>query len=330
MQAIRNSRRWFCLSVMAAFSHLFVMVTGIPAAPQIVVEQPVYDFGSITNGSQVLHDFVIRNAGDVELEISRVVSGCDTCLRASLEKKKIPPSGASVLHARLDLRSLGGSVSRTVSIYCNDPQNAVLELGLTGIVVPVYQVIPAKIGLDMSQGQQTATVEILPLFKLHAGLSHVVCDDTNIVAKLSPEGANRFVLTVQALESFPRGLAVINLTIRSADSNDPPCHITGFIRNPPDLELIPTQLRFQPQADPQMRILWLKQHGVSPSILLDVIPPSDKFKCEIDPDPAGYNYRIYITAWGQEAAASQTNTLMLKMRDQNQKERSVPVPVSVN
>jgi hypothetical protein len=314
---------------MAAFFNLFAVITGIAAAPQIVVEQPVYDFGSITNGSQVLHDFVIRNAGDAELEISRVVSSCSTCLRAGIEKTKISPGSTTVLHSRLDLRLLGGAISRAILVDCNDPQSPSIALELTGVVVPAYQVIPAEISLDLSQGQQTVMAKIVPLLNLHAPLSQVLCDDTNIVAQLSPERASRFVLTVQALESIPRGRAVINLTIHSADSNDPPCHITGFINNPPDFEAIPAQLRFQPQAEPQLRILWLKQHGASPLILLDVIPPSDRFQCEIDPDPAGYNYRIYITAREQEAAVSQTNMLMLKMRDQNQKEWSVPVPISV-
>lgn len=315
-----------------AMSVLLLLVTGVRvlASPQIAVDQPIYDFGSITNGSQILHDFVIRNTGDAELEISRVVSSCEACLRASLEKTKIPPGGSSVLHARLDLRLLNGTVSRAFSVYCNDPNNDPLVVGLTGVVVPFYQVTPLEIDLDLSQGQQTAAAEIVPLLNLHAPLSRVLCDNTNIVANLSPEGANQFVLTVQALASVPRGNAVISLTIRSADSNDPLCRVIGFIHNPPDLELIPAQLRFQPQAEPQMRILWVKQHGANPLILLDVVPPSDKFHCEIDPDPVGYNYRIYITAWGQEKAAGQTNVLVLKMWDENQKERSMPVPISVD
>ena len=313
-------------------SVLLLLVNGstISATPRIVVDQPIYDFGSITNGSQVLHDFVIRNAGDAKLEINRVVSSCEACLRTSLEKTNIPPGGESVLHARLDLRLLDGTVSRAISIYCNDPNNDSLVVGLTGVVVPFYQVTPPEIDLDLSQGRQTAVAEIVPLLNPHAPLSQVLCDDTNIVASLSMEASNQFLLTLAAAKSLPRGNAAINLTIRSADSNDPPCHITGFVRNPPDLELIPEQLRFQPQAESQMRILWIKQHGASPLILLDAIPPSDKLRCEIDPDPDGYDYRIYITASAQDAAAGQTNVLVLKMRDQNHQEKSMPVPVLVD
>jgi len=329
IQAIQKYRRWFYLSVTTAFVQLFAANTVIWAAPRIVVEQPVYDFGSITNGSEILHDFVIRNAGDADLKINRVISSCNACLKAKLEKIKIAPGGESLLHARLDLQLLSGPISRTISIESNDTNSVWLILGLTGVVIPSYQMTPVEIDLDLSQGRQMATAEITPLLQLHAPLSQVHYDNTNILAKVSPAGTGGFVLTLEALDSLPRGNAAVNLTLCSADSNDPPFHTTGFIHNPPDLELLPERLRFLPQAEPQMRILWLKQHGATPAILLDIIPPSDKFKCEIEPDSTGYNYRIYVNTWQQEAAAGQTNVLLIKMRDQNQNEHSVPVPISV-
>jgi hypothetical protein len=317
---------------LMAMSVLLLLVTGgrILAAPQIAVEQPIYDFGSITNGTQLFHDFIIRNTGDAELEISRVASSCDACLQASLEKTIIQPGGESLLHARLDLSLLDGTVSRAISIYCNDPNDSTLVVGLTGVVVPAYLVTPSEIGLDLSQGQQTSAAEIVSLLNLHAPLSQVLCNDTNIVTSLSMEASNQFILTLQATKSFPHENATISLTVRSTDSNDPLCRVTGFVRNPPDLELVPERLQFLPQAEPQTLILWIKQHGATPLILLDAIPPSDTFHCEIDPDPDGCDYQIYITAWEQEKAAGQTNTLVLKMRDQNRKERSVPIPISVD
>ena len=64
-------------------------------------------------------------------------------------------------------------------------------------------------------------------------------------------------------------------------------------------------------------------------MLLDAIPASPNMKCEIEPDPIGPNYKVYITAWHQEATGLQTNRLILKLRDPQGQEQSVPVPVSV-
>jgi hypothetical protein len=302
----------------------------ILAAPHIEVEQALWNFGPVTNLTELTHDFVIRNSGDAPLEIRRVLSSCNACLRAGVEKTKIPPGGTALLFSRLDLRRLSGGISRSILVDCNDPANPSVLLELNGWVVPAYQMVPADLSLDLSQGQPAGTMEIIPLLKLHADLSQVLCDDTNLEATISPKPTGGFLLAVQAKENLPRGHTVAQVIIRSADSNDLPCRVTVFIHHPPDLEVIPARLSFQPQAEPQMRILWLKQHGAAPLTLLDAVSPSDKFHCEIDPDPAGFNYRIYVTAMQLEPAAGRINALILKLADSRTgKEQSVTVPILV-
>ena len=238
-------RRISALLVPAALAHAAF------AQPRIEVERSLWDFGAATNLAELRHEFVIRNQGDVELEIFRVVSGCDPCLRVSLDKKKISPGGSAPLHSRLNLRGLSGRISRTISIDCNDPRNPSVALGLIGTVV--------------------------------------------------------------------------------ADASDQPALTKGFPRNnPPDLEIVPERLWFRVQAEPQTRILWLRQTSAAPWLLLDAIPPSDKMHCSIEPEPGGVNYRIYVTAWQQEALGGRTNMLVLRLRDQQQRERSVPVPLSID
>ncbi|MGH7971413.1 MAG: hypothetical protein ACREIC_22060, partial [Limisphaerales bacterium] len=60
------------------------------------------------------------------------------------------------------------------------------------------------------------------------------------------------------------------------------------------------------------------------------IPSTDRLHCEIEPDPSGPNYKIYVTAWHQDAAAGQTNSVALKLRDQRGQERSLAVSVVVS
>jgi hypothetical protein len=310
-----------------AFVLGLIWSTEASPAPCIQVEPLLWDFGTATNVSELTHDFIVRNAGDAELHISRLVSSCDACLRATIDKTKIPPGGTAVVHSLLDLRMLEGPISRTITVYCNDPGNSPVVLGLTGIVVPLYQVTPREIVLDLSQGQRIGVAEIAPLYQLHAPLSQVQCNDTNITATVSMEASNKFTLTVRVSESFPHARDMVRLDVRTEASNDPPCQVRAFVNNPPDFEVIPAQLRFKPQTEPQMLILWIKQHGTAPSILLDAIPQSDKLHCEIDPDANGFDYKIYVTAWQQDGAAGQTNALVLKMRDQNQHDQSVPIPI---
>jgi hypothetical protein len=302
---------------------------GTHAAPHLVVDQPDYDFGTVSNGQELLHDFVVRNTGDAELDLTRVASSCASCLQALIETATIPPGGRSLLHARLETRLLDGPVFRVIWLYSNDPRGEPLPVQLSGTVVPVYQVAPRAIDIDLSQGEPTGSAEIVTLVDLRAPLSRVECADPRLAALLSRDEAGRYVISVSARGSFPRGITLVAVTLRTADAGDPPCRVTCIVHNPPDLELIPERLLFIAAAEPQVRILWLRQHGSSPVILLDALPPSDHFRCEIEPDPADYDYRIYITAWGQEAAAGRSEVLVLKVRDQRGAEHEVRVPLVV-
>jgi len=125
------------------------------------------------------------------------------------------------------------------------------------------------------------------------------------------------------------GNETVSIVVRSSDTNDPPCSIDVSVRNPPGLEVLPQQLIFNPQAEEQTRILWLKQHGTAPLMLQDAVLPSDKFHCEINPDADGLDDTIYVTAWQLQSSAGQTNTLLLKCLDAAGHETDVKVPVLI-
>jgi Protein of unknown function (DUF1573) len=301
----------------------------VSGAPQIAIDHQFWDFGTITNGGIFSHDYCVSNAGDAPLIISDVVSTCGMCLHAFIDTTNVPPGTATVIHAKLDLRLLNGAVSRGILVNCNDPQNPASVLELNGVSVRLYQVDPLAPVLDLTSGPNATTAEITPSFNLRAPLSRVSCDDTNLEADISPEAGGAFLLTVRAADWFPGDSGVVALTIRSSNTNDPPCSLGVYVRNPPKMELLPTRLTFQPQAEQQTRVLWVKQHGSSLLELLDAIPPPGHFHCEIDPDPDGYDYAIYVTASQLSSATGQIGTLLLKMTDASHQEKDVEVPVRV-
>ena len=328
MNVIRNGRFRETVGAVVLVFYIWLASGKISAAPHFEVDQPLWNFGTATNVSALVHDFVIRNSGDAPLEIHRVISSCGACLRVSIGQTNLPPGGSTVLRGRLDLRLLSDAISRAILVECNDPQNPSCVLELAGVVMPVYQVEPPEISLDLSQDQTAGTVEIMPLFKLRANLSQASCNQTNLEVSIASNTPAGFLLAVRAKDNLPVGVTVAQVTVRSADTNDLPCYVSVFIHNPPDLDLMPARLSFEAQAGPQTRILWLKQHGPAPLTLLDAIAPSDKFHCEIDPDPSGFNYRIYVTAWEQDNGAA-AGGLKLRLQSAGGAETNVVVPVLV-
>jgi Protein of unknown function (DUF1573) len=296
------------------------------AAPRVIVDNPVYDFGQAADGGWIRHDFVIRNGGDSLLSLTGVVSSCPVCLEASAERMSVPAGGRTLIHAVLDLRLLKGPVIRLIEIDSDDPRQPTLYLEVTGTVLPAYESDPPFLEIDLSQERYAVAAGIRMLRPLRAPLCRVEGGRGRLSAAVAPDGPGRFLLTAIPVGVFPEGDTVYDLTVRSPDLLDPPFRISCLVHNPPALELIPRILRFAPVAGSQTRTLWVCQHGPAPFLLLDVLPPSDRFQVEVIPDPGGTDYRIEVTAWGLDATLLRSGSLALRMRDRQGKEISIPSP----
>ncbi len=315
---------------MAVPLFLLAWINPLSAAPRIQFDHQYWNFGVVTNVPSIFHNYWVSNAGDAPLVINSIASTCPACLHASIEETNLPPGATTVVHAKLDLRLLSGPTSRAILINCNDPQNPTPVLELNGEGVPLYQLDPVTPLLDLAEGPDKITIGINPLVHLHAPLSQVAYTNTNVEASLTSAKGGGWFLTVQANSNFAKSNATVTVVIRSSNTNDPPCSVDVFIRNAPVLELLPPQLVFSAQTNAQMRVLWIRQHGPSPLTLLDAVLPQDKFHNEIDPDPDGRDYTIYVTTWQQQSAAGQTNELVLRMMDVSNQEKDINVPVIVS
>lgn len=116
------------LSLCAALSAVAV------AAPTIYVVMPVYYFGSVVEGIAVAHTFALENTGDEVLEISGVSASCG-CTTADLATNSIKPGESVDLEVLIDTAGFGGTISKSITVYSNDPGAPVLHLRVTGEVV---------------------------------------------------------------------------------------------------------------------------------------------------------------------------------------------------
>lgn len=113
-------------------------------APQIVCAEPVYDFGEKSNSGFVEHDFPIRNAGTLSLEIVNVHASCG-CTAVKPSQNVIPPGGEASIGTRLDLRGRTGLQQKTITVQSNDPKNPTLVLQLKGTATQVLRANPSSL-----------------------------------------------------------------------------------------------------------------------------------------------------------------------------------------
>jgi uncharacterized protein (DUF58 family) len=129
------------------FGSLFLfMAAPLLAAPVIVVEKPVHEFGSVTQGEKVDHLFLVRNRGDQPLIISQVRSSCG-CTAAALSAKTISPGKSGEVKVTFDSTNFAGQVVKTVNLDSNDPRTPSALLTLQGKVVELIATNPRTLNL---------------------------------------------------------------------------------------------------------------------------------------------------------------------------------------
>ncbi|MFT7614695.1 MAG: hypothetical protein ACI9J3_003678 [Parvicellaceae bacterium] len=85
---------------------------------EISCGQELFDFGKLTQGATVTHEFIINNSGNKDLIIERVVSKCD-CYKAEFPKTAIPPGGQAKIKVTLDTSNLIGKQVKSVTVVAN-------------------------------------------------------------------------------------------------------------------------------------------------------------------------------------------------------------------
>ena len=210
-----------------------------PLRPVIACDEPVYDFGERPNSEKVEHDFVIRNDGQLSLEIRDIRVGCG-CTAAKSSDDVIRPGKTAVIHATLNLSGRSGPQNKSITIDSNDPIHRNYLLQLTGTARRLLEASPPVLvytGIDSATPIPPRHVEIKTESTPFTILS--VTSDTPGVSAApaeSPEEAAAPATTHRISVSIADGAFLgrfhANVNVKTDIDNLPPLPIpvSGFIR----------------------------------------------------------------------------------------------------
>ena len=88
------------------------------AGPKIQFAETVHDFGKVTSGDVVRHDFVFTNLGTATLEIKDVRPGCG-CTTAGNWDKLVEPGKTGAIPLQFNSAGFGGTVTKSAAVICN-------------------------------------------------------------------------------------------------------------------------------------------------------------------------------------------------------------------
>jgi hypothetical protein len=138
--------------ILALCAALLVAASLLAAGkPKATVAEPVKDVGTVPKGEKIVHDFMIKNEGDADLQITNVQPACG-CTVADFDKV-IKPGATGKVHAVIDSSTFNGPISKGVSVFTNDPDHPQIELTVHAKIEPYISVKPGYARYITVQGE---------------------------------------------------------------------------------------------------------------------------------------------------------------------------------
>jgi hypothetical protein len=101
--------------------------------PKIEFEKLAHEFGKQAQNTELKCIFAFKNVGDGLLRIDKIEAGWG-CTGVLLSKKEIPAGGSGQIEVTLKTGSHKGKISKSVTVYSNDPMMGSIRLILNADV----------------------------------------------------------------------------------------------------------------------------------------------------------------------------------------------------
>ncbi|MBI5384562.1 MAG: DUF1573 domain-containing protein [Verrucomicrobia bacterium] len=134
-----------------------------PSGPRIQFAGEERDFGRITGGSIVKHDFVFTNAGTTRLELTEVKPSCG-CTTAGAWTRQVEPGQTGTIPIQFQSANLSGPIHKSVNVVCNDSTRSAVTLHIKATVWNPIEVTPTYVVFDpeaSAVSNETRVVRIL-------------------------------------------------------------------------------------------------------------------------------------------------------------------------
>ena len=276
------------LKFLGAASLLLGLTVGAAPqpAPKLVCENPAYDFGERESSGELEHDFVIRNAGDLSLQIFSLRPTCG-CMIPKFTDRILAPGAEATITVRFVLRGRQGDQKKVVYIESNDPVNPSFALHMTGVIVDPVDIEPHILFFGRVPASFAATnaIVVTAAGTNQLGAVSAQIDSPAFTVTTEPTISNKTArVIVIAKPPLPEGLTRASLRISTGNPRMPTitsvvsAFVPGaFAVTPPELLLVGRE------GDQVRREIILRSESNLTFRVLAVEPPQKEIKFNIVP-----------------------------------------------
>jgi hypothetical protein len=282
---------------------LVLLLTGVVTyaadpRPRLVVEETVFDFGSVDQGARVEHTFRLPNRGDGVLHVDHVKSSCG-CTVAVVSDRVVPPGDEARVAVAFDTSRVTGRTTKTISVYTDDPDAPVLALSLSGQVAADFVVTPTPLYLGRIRRGESVRREVTITPGRDGttfAVERVETSHPALHARLEPNpdgGGQR--LEVELERDVPLGRLNATLTLHTTSPGAPVLEIPVFASVEGDVVVLPPQVTFGvTRGSASERELVIRNRGARPVAITRVSVPDRVATYTLGTVEAGEEYRLTI------------------------------------
>ena len=236
---------------------LLAVSLAVQARAGLVIDEPIYDFGTRYNTLPIAHAWKLRNTGTTDLDIAAVISGCDRCLSFALDRYEIKPGTHSDLHVILEPLGHEGAIEKSLTIESNTG-GAPRKVTIRGRFLRAYHLAPAALTFTQSTGHKEARwqdLQLTPLTPLKGTLQQVLSTNEKVKGTIVPgKKPGSYTIRVECLADWPDGRSEVELRIYSDDPEDPVGRVLVQVHQPSELQAIPGKLLLE-RTDPLIHLV---------------------------------------------------------------------------
>ncbi len=295
-------------SGLASATLLFVSLIGpetissawADARPQVVVVEKVFDFGTVSQGTVVKHDFTIRNGGDSDLVIQRVIPACG-CTAATASSEPIVPGAERAVQVSFDTAGFSGEKYKTVRVNTNDVDNLSVVLALRGVVEPDVVVEPQSVMFEeVIRGSSEPAEEQVVTISLKEGAKVKVTGarafSPHVTVKELERSAARAKFSVSIDPSAPLGELRDRMVIGVDGGKESTINVPIFAVVRGQLALQPPQLSFGVIEGSELitRSVKLVNRGASPVRVKEVRSANPAISTSVREIEAGKTFVVQV------------------------------------
>ncbi|MBX7143738.1 MAG: DUF1573 domain-containing protein [Oligoflexia bacterium] len=278
------------------------LAESVPPKPQLKIEEPVFDFGTVVQGTTVTHEFAIKNLGDGELDIQRVAPACG-CTAATVDGNSLAPGQQGRVRVELDTADFSGEKIKLVRLFTNDPENPSSTITIKGVIQQNVTIDPMRayfgeLSRGAGQGWEPKEISIKPKAGSGITIDEVKSLSDYIKLDVLQKKPDAWRIKVGIKDSVPLGEFRERLVVNLRDSNG------AFSLNIPVFAVVRGALKLSPPTlsvgvidgtAPIERFVKLDNGGAQGVSVTSIDSNSEAVKADLRVVEAGKRFVVHVS-----------------------------------